>query len=93
MNNGNCSLVLVLPYMKAEFRDNEKDFLDYYDDVEICDQSAKAHYKSAMQIRNRAMVNRSDLVICCIQRKSGGAYKTVQYAERIGRQILYLHDN
>ena len=66
MDYGNCSLVLVLPYMKAEFRDNEKDFLDYYDDVEICEQSAKAHYKSAMQIRNRAMVNRSDLVICCI---------------------------
>ena len=93
MDYGNCSLDLVLPYMKAEFRDNEKDFLDYYDDVEICEQSAKAHYKSAMQIRNRAMVDRSDLVICCIQRKSGGAYKTVRYAERIGKQILYLHDN
>ena len=93
MDYGNCSLVLVLPYMKAEFRDNEKDFLDYYDDVEICEQSAKAHYKSAMQIRNRAMVDRSDLVICCIQHKSGGAYKTVRYAERIGKQILYLHDN
>ena len=52
MDYGNCSLVLVLPYMKAEFRDNEKDFLDYYDDVEICGQSAKAHYKTAMQIRN-----------------------------------------
>ena len=93
MDYGNCSLVFVLPYMKAEFRDNEKDFLDYYYDVEICGQSAKAHFKSAMQIRNRAMVNRSDLVICCIQRKSGGAYKTVRYAERIGKQILYLHDN
>ena len=76
MDYGNCSLIWVLPYMKAEFSDNEKEYLDYYDDVEICDQSAKAHYKSAMQIRNRAMVNRSDLVICCIQRKSGGAYKT-----------------
>ena len=93
MDYGNCSLIWVLPYMKAEFRDNEKEYLDYYDDVEICDQSAKAHYKSAMQIRNRAMVDRSDLVICCIQRKSGGAYKTVRYAERIGKQILYLHDN
>ena len=93
MDYGNCSLIWILPYMKAEFRDNEKDFLDYYDDVEICEQSAKAHYKSAMQIRNRAMVDRSDLVICCIQRKSGGAYKTVRYAERIGKQILYLHDN
>ena len=93
MDYGNCSLIWVLPYMKAEFRDNEKNFLDYYDDIEICEQSAKAHYKSAMQIRNKSMVDRSDLMICCIQRKSGGAYKTVRYAERIGKQILYLHDN
>ena len=90
MDYGNCSLIWVLPYMKAEFRDNEKNFLDYYDDVEICKQSAKAHYKSAMQIRNKAMVDRSDLVICCIQHKNGGAYKTVQYAEKQGRTVINI---
>ena len=24
IDHGNCSLILILPYMKAEFRDNEK---------------------------------------------------------------------
>ena len=90
MDYGNCSLIWVLPYMKAEFRDNEKNYLEYYDDVEVCEQSAKAHFKSAMQIRNRAMVDRSDLVICCIQHKSGGAYKTVQYAEKQDKNIFDL---
>ena len=90
MDYGNCSLIWVLPYMKAEFRDNEKEYLDYYDDIEICEQSAKAHFKSAMQIRNWAMVDRSDLVICCIQHKSGGAYKTVQYAEKQDKNIFAL---
>ena len=90
MDYANCSLIWVLPYMKAEFRDNEKNFLEYYDDVEVCEQSAKAHFKSAMQIRNRAMVDRSDLVICCIQHKSGGAYKTVQYAEKQDKNIFAL---
>ena len=90
MDYGNCSLIWVLPYMKAEFRDNEKEYLDYYDDIEICEQSAKAHFKSAMQIRNRAMVDRSDLVICCIQHKSVGAYKTVQYAEDHGVETDYV---
>ena len=88
MDYGNCSLIWVLPYMKAEFRDNEKNFLEYYDDVEVCEQSSKAHFKSAMQIRNRAMVDRSDLVICCIQHKSGGAYKTVQYATKQNKEIF-----
>ena len=90
MDYGNCSLIWVLPYMKAEFRDNEKNYLEYYDDVEVCEQSAKAHFKSAMQIRNRAMVDRSDLVICCIQHKSGGAYKTVQYATKQNKNIFNL---
>ena len=88
MDYANRSLIWVLPYMKAEFRDNEKEYLDYYDDIEICEQSAKAHFKSAMQIRNRAMVDRSDLVICCIQHKSGGAYKTVQYATKQLKEII-----
>ena len=39
MDYGNCSLIWVLPYIKAEFRDNEKNFLEYYDDVEVCEQS------------------------------------------------------
>ena len=85
---GNTSLVLVLPYMRAEYRNNEKSYLDYYDEVEICEESAKAHYKSAIQVRNRNMVDRSDLVVCCIQHKSGGAYKTVQYALREGKAVV-----
>lgn len=32
---GNTSLILVLPYMKAEYRDNEQSYLDYYDEVEM----------------------------------------------------------
>ena len=85
---GNTSLVLVLPYMRAEYRDNEAAFLDYYDEVEICEESARAHYKAAIQIRNRCMVDRSDLVVCCIQHQSGGAYRTVQYAQRHGKMVV-----
>lgn len=85
---GNARLVLVLPYMRADYRDNEKSYLDYYDEVEICEEAAKAHYKSAIQVRNRSMVDRSDLVVCCIQHKSGGAYKTVQYAEKRGKKMV-----
>lgn len=87
---GNTCFTLVLPYMKAEYRDNEKNYLDYYDEVEICTESAKAHYKSAIQIRNRNMVDRSNLVVCCIQHKSGGAFKTVQYAKKQNCRIVNL---
>ena len=87
---GNTHFTLILPYMKAEYRDNEKEYLDYYDEVEVCAESADAHPKAAIQIRNRNMVDRSDLVVCCIQHKSGGAYKTMQYAEKQGKHIINL---
>ena len=90
---GNTSLVLVLPYMRAEYRDNEQSYLNYYDEVEICSESSAAHYKSAIKIRNQYMVNRSDLVVCCIQHKNGGAYSIVQYAKKIGKQIINLSEN
>lgn len=89
---GNTSLILVLPYMKAEYRDNEQNYLSYYDEAEICSESSDAHYKSAIQVRNRSMVDRSDLVVCCIQHKSGGAYRTMQYAEKQGKQVRNLAD-
>ena len=37
--------------MKAEYRDNEQSYLDYYDEVEICADSSKVHCKSAIQVR------------------------------------------
>ena len=89
---GNTHFTLVLPYMKAEYRDNEKEYLDYYDEVEVCTESSDAHPKSAIQIRNRSMVDRSDLVICCIQHKSGGAYATIRYAKKQGKKIINLAD-
>lgn len=90
---GNTHFSLVLPYMKSEYRDNKDDYLEYYDEIEICTESANAHYKSAIQVRNRNMVDRSDLVVCCIQHTSGGAYKTIQYAEKQGKKIVNIADD
>ena len=87
---GNTSLILVLPYMKAGYRNNKREYLEYYDEIEVCTESYEAHYKSAIQVRNRSMVDRSDLVICCIHRNSGGAYKTVQYAKKQNCRIVNL---
>ena len=53
---GNASHILVLPYQTAEYRDNAENLKEYYTEIEICGQSAAAHFRSAFQIRNRAMV-------------------------------------
>ena len=39
---------------------------------------------------NRVMLDRSDLVICCIERNKGGAYQTMQYAQKQGKEIINI---
>ncbi len=88
--NDNSSLVLVLPYPTAEYKNNAESFEEYFDEVEICDESEKAHFKSAIQIRNRYMIDRSDLIICYLNKKCGGAYQSVRYAMDNGQDIINI---
>ena len=70
--------------------DNEAEFLDYYDEVEICEEAARTHFKAAIKTRNRCMIDRSDLVVCCVKRNNGGAYQAVKYSEKVGKEIWNL---
>jgi len=92
VRDDNSALVLVLPYPTAEFLNNEQSFHEYYDEIEICAESAEKHFKSAHQTRNRSMVDRSDLVVFCVERNSGGAYQTMQYAKKVNANIINLSD-
>lgn len=86
----NASLVLVLPYLTAEYLNNSESFETYYDEIEICPASANAHRKSAYQIRNRFMGRRADLVVFCIGHPYGGAYQTMQYAKEQGATTVLI---
>lgn len=90
LRDDNSALILVLPYPTAEYLHNTASFQAYYDEVELCQSSAAAHFKAAIQIRNRAMVDRSDLAVFCVAHASGGAYQTLRYAARQGKRILNL---
>ena len=92
VRDDNSDLVWVLPYLTAEFRDNEESFRDYYDEIEVCEVAAGCHYKNAHQTRNRAMVDRSDLVVFCIQHASGGAWQTMKYARKQGVPCINIGD-
>ena len=87
----NSALVLVLPYPMAEYLNNENYFHDYYTDVEISYAASIAHHKSAIQIRNREMVDRADLIICYIEHEKGGAWQTVDYAMKQGKVVINLY--
>lgn len=52
----NSSLVLVLPYLTAEYVNNHGSFEGYYDEIEVCQAAAGGHFKSAIQTRDRKSV-------------------------------------
>lgn len=86
----NSSLVLVLPYVTADYLNNQRSFEEYYNRVEISDVAAKAHPKASIWARNREMVDRADLIICYVERKKGGAYQGAKYALKHGKHIINL---
>ena len=90
VRDDNSSLIWILPYPTAELHNNTENFEAYYDEIEICGSAASSHPKGAFQIRNRQMVDRSDLVVFCVDHSSGGAYQTLRYAQRKKKEILNL---
>ena len=90
IRDDNSALVLVLPYVTAEYRNNVDSFHEYYDAVEICSASSEKHFKAAHQMRNRSMADRSDLVVFYVQHPSGGAYQIMRYAAKTRINRIHL---
>jgi len=84
------SLELVLPYLTRELNENKQFYETSYDDVIIPIELADVHYKSAINRRNRWMVEKSDWMVALVYRDFGGAYTTLRYAEKKGLQIINL---
>ena len=90
IRDDNSELIWVMAYPKAEYANNADSFDEYYDRVEVCEEATRSHPKSAIQIRNRSMVDRSDLVVCYVDHQSGGAFQTMQYAQKCGKEVINL---
>ncbi len=77
-------MTLVLPYPLKDITYYEK----YYDDILILNK--KCHYKQAITKRNQWLVDNSDLIICYIEHKYGGAYQCFNYAYKNNISIINL---
>lgn len=93
IRDDNSSMTWVLPYSTAELSNNMKEYEDYYDSIEICEEASRSHPKAAITKRNQSMIDRSDLVICYVEHESGGAYKAMKYAEKAGKTVINIADH
>lgn len=86
------SLIWVMPYETAFYRNNLKSLYDYYDEIELCSEAASGHFRGAIQKRNRYMVDCADLLVCYVENDYGGAYQTMQYAIKCGKKVINLSE-
>lgn len=84
----NNSLVLVLPYYSKHTPDYWHAYESFYDSIEICEESASAHYKSAYKIRNKNMIDRSDFIVFYVNKNKGGAYEALKYAQKTNKSYI-----
>ena len=48
------------------------------------------YYQGCMHLRDRFMVDNSDVVVCYLRKKSGGTYYTVKYANSQNKKVIEL---
>jgi len=81
-----CGLTLVLPYSDKDMEYYDK----YYDSIIIPECLNRAYPKGAITKRNRWMVEECDLIVCYVERESGGASTALKYAKRLEKDIVNL---
>lgn len=79
-------LCLVLPYSVSNIEFYEK----YYDSIIIPQSVFGAHPKSCIGLKNRWMIEQSELVIVYVKHNRGGAYTAMSYAEKMGKTVINL---
>ena len=82
----NNEITLVLPYTVANIEYYEK----YYDNIIIPENVNGAYPKASIRLKNRWMVEQSNLVIAFVEREKGGAYEAVKYAKKLKKSIINI---
>ena len=85
----NNEIILVLPYKVANLEYYDK----YYDNIIIPEIIHGVHHKSVITLRNRWMIENSDLAVFYVEHDTGGAYKAMKYAEMLCKDVINIFEN
>lgn len=84
------SLVFVTPYITLDYQKNHLEYkASLYDSI-IYPEIEEKPLRFAITYRNRYMIERADFIIAYVNRTSGGAYKTLRYAKKLGKNIYNI---
>ena len=83
-------LCLVVPYITSHINKFIIEYKNIYDEIIVADISPQTPVRAYIPLCNQYMVDNSDCLLCYIERKSGGAFKTYEYALKKGIQIINI---
>lgn len=83
----NNDITLVLPYSVADIEYYE----NYYDSIIIPDDMHGVHPKAAITLRNKWMIEHSELVLLYVHSSRGGAYTAMRYAQKLNKKIVNIY--
>ena len=89
-NDPRLRLILVLPYLTRQAATEKAWYEGRYDEILIPAELEGVHPKAAIGLRNRWMVDCSDIVIAALYRDFGGAAEAVRYAEKRGKVVVRI---
>lgn len=87
----NCEIVFVTPYITVAQQEKIKWWMELglYDSV-LYPPLEQVPLKFAIGKRNEWMIDQSDLIIAYVEHSFGGAYQSLNYAQRKGKRIVNL---
>ena len=87
----NCEIVFITPYLTPSQQKKNRDLIDagLYDAI-LYPPIEHVPPKYAINKRNEWMIEQADLIIAYVNHTFGGAYKTLQYAQRKKKHIINL---
>lgn len=80
---------LVLPYYRHKVDEYEKAHYLKFDNV-IIPELENVPYRYRITKANEYMVKRSDVVVAYVNKNTGGAVKTMDYAKKMAKRIIHL---
>ena len=84
--------VLVLPYLPTNKEEYQLTRL-YYDEIFLPEGVEIGPPKFAIIRRNRYMVANADIVVTCVDRKTGGAAQALKQAKHLKKRVIELSVN
>ena len=82
--NPNVKLIFVIPYLDRKYEVAEE-----YDEI-VYPPLEKVPYRFAIVERNKWMVDRADIIISCVTRECGGAFKAVNRALKKNKKVINI---